>query len=340
MKRKIFIITFSSLLILSITLNFYIMFNPKSDNKELDKIDTSPKSEEYIYVAVFKNDTMIINHDIKGMNQFAKEYGVNVEIMAPEKYDIEEQRRLLIEAINKKPDGIMVCGTDPSLIAHINSAIDAGIPVITVDADLPTSKRLAFVGSDFFDVGVLQAEAMVKLIGGKGMVAMLGMGDLVNMQAAYKGYRSVMNNYNDIILLDEYDDKSNPEMAEEITKSIIKKYPNIAGISGFDSNSGPGIAKALEELGLVGKIKVTCVDIAEPHREILKSGAVQKLIGQKRELFTYYGLKLLYDLKHSDIKISDSDKRNGIIKIPSEIDTGLIEVDNINIDDIFGLKGK
>lgn len=335
MLRKLILIVFTMLLGFSLVLNIYNVLNwGKNDEAGPEEVESS-KTEEYIYVAVFKNDPMIDNQDMKGMNQFAEDYGVKVQIMAPDKYDIAEQKRLLIEAIEKKPDGIMVCGTDPSLIEDIDMAIDAGIPVITVDADLPASKRLAFVGSDFYDVGVLQAEAMVKLIGGKGTVAMLGMGGLVNMEDAYRGYRSVMENYSDIIVLDEYNDESNPEIAEAITKSIIEDYPNIAGISGFDSNSGPGIAKALEELGQVGKIKATCVDIAPPHLAILKSGAVQKLIGQKRELFTYYGLKLLYDLNHSELKITDNDLENKITMIPSSVDTGLLEVDHTNIDDIL-----
>ena len=336
MLRKLILIIFIMLLGFSLVLNIYNGFLwGKNDEAALEKEPVSSKTEEYIYVAVFKNDPMIDNQDMKGMNQFAEDYDVNVQIMAPDKYDIEEQKRLLIEAIEKKPDGIMVCGTDPSLVEDIDMAIDAGIPVITVDADLPDSKRLAFVGSDFYDVGVLQAEAMVKLIGGKGTVAMIGMAGLVNMEDAYKGFRSVMENYSDIVVLDEFNDESNPEIAEAITKSIIEDHPNIAGISGFDSNSGPGIAKALEELGLAGKIKVTCVDIAPPHLAILKSGAVQKLIGQKRELFTYYGLKLLYDLNHSDLKITDNDLHNKITIIPSSVDTGLIEVDQANIDDIL-----
>jgi ribose transport system substrate-binding protein len=256
MPRKLLLIIFTMLLVSSLVLNVYFILIRENNEAGPEEDIVSGKTEEYIYVAVFKNDPMIDNHDLKGMNQFAEDYDVNVQIMAPDKYDIEVQKRLLIEAIDKKPAGIMVCGTDPSLTENIDMAIDAGIPVITVDADLPDSKRLAFVGSDFFDVGVLQAEAMVKLIGGKGTVAMMGMAGLVNMEDAYKGFRSVMENYNDIIVLDEYNDESNQEIAEAITKSIIEKYPDIAGISGFDSNSGPGIAKALEELGQAGKINM------------------------------------------------------------------------------------
>ena len=51
----------------------------------------------------------------------------------------------------------MVVGWDPSLGVAIDKAIAAGIPVITVDADVPNSNRLAFVGTDWYDLGAEQA---------------------------------------------------------------------------------------------------------------------------------------------------------------------------------------
>ena len=36
----------------------------------------------------------------------------------------------------------------------------ARIPVVCVDADVPASKRMAFIGTDWFDLGVRQAEAI------------------------------------------------------------------------------------------------------------------------------------------------------------------------------------
>ena len=56
-------------------------------------------------------------------------------------------------------------GWDPSaLIPAINGAIDAGIPVVCVDADVPNSKRYSFIGTDWFDLGVRQAEAMAEIL--------------------------------------------------------------------------------------------------------------------------------------------------------------------------------
>lgn len=328
MKKTFLLISLAGLLIASIV---FMAIHLSIPPLEKQNNPVTAKVEEYVYVAVFLDDPMIMNHDVKGLEQFAEEYGVNVRIVAPQKVDVEIQKQLILDVIEERPDGLMVCGTDHSLTPYVNMAIEAGIPTITVDADLPQSKRLAFIGSDWFDIGVRQAEAMVKMIGGKGTVAIMGMTH-ENMQEGYLGYKSVMENYENVIVLDEYNDESNPEKAKELTEEIIIKYPDIAGISGFDSNSGFGIAEALQELGLGGEIKVTCVDMTEQHLDLVRQDLVQKLIGQKRELFTYYGCKLLYDYNHSGIKVDGDDKQ--MINIPFEIDTGLIEVDRSNVDDV------
>lgn len=334
MKQKGAIIVIASLLIVSLLLNgvqFFVAESKDSDSHAATEL----LNEEYVYIAVFKDDPMIKVQDELGLKRFSEEYGVKVSIEAPEHFDAPEQARIMDDVIKRHPAGIMVCGSDPILIPYINKAIEQGIPTITVDADLPQSKRLAFVGSDWRRIGIKQAETMVKLIGGKGEVAMLGIVGLENMQDGFDGFRSVMENYNDVYVFDEYDDMSNIEEAERITVNLIKEHPQIAGIAGFDSNSGPGIIAALKKLGMVDKIKVTTVDIAPIHLQLVKEGSVQKLIGQKRELFTYYGGKILYDFNHSKLSIAKDDKKQGITNIPNFVDTGLVEVDATNVDKIL-----
>ena len=41
------------------------------------------------------------------------------------------------------PAGIMVLGLDASLASAIDKCIDAKVPVVTVDVDVPGSKRLS-----------------------------------------------------------------------------------------------------------------------------------------------------------------------------------------------------
>lgn len=306
--------------------------NNETNNNTSQSVKDRNHYEEYVWISCIADQPMFVNHDHKALEQFSKDLGVKVTIEGPKDYDIIEQASVIKQVIKRKPAGIMILGMERGLISAVNEAVEAGIPTITVDADLIDSKRLAHVGSNWYNIGVKQAEAMVKLIGGKGKVATMGIGDADNMQQGFDGFKSVIENYPDIIYLGEYDDMASVEESHRITEDLLKTHPDIAGIAGFDVNSGPGIAQAIKQFNLVGKIKVTCVDIEPTHLKLCKEGVIQKLIGQKRELFTYYGARLLYDYNHSTLELSSDDEKNKITPIPYIVDTGLIEVDQKNVD--------
>ena len=299
---------------------------------------TKPSTEEYVWISCIAHQSMFVNHDHKALIQFGKDQKVKVSIEGPDEYDVIKQAEIIRQVIKRKPAGIMILGMEQSLVVAVNEAVDAGIPTITVDADLPQSKRMAYVGSDWFKIGQKQGEAIVKLIGGKGQVAVMGIGGAANMQQGFEGFKSVIKNYPDIIYIGEFDDMANIEESQRIAEDLLKKYPDIAAISGFDVNSGPGIGEAIKENKMVGKVKVTCVDIEPIHLKLCKEGVIQKLIGQKRELFTYYGARLLYDYNHSTLALSYNDKKNNITPIPYIVDTGLIEVDKDNVDSFLAEK--
>lgn len=344
MKKKLFM---AILLVFTFAAAFYLGYNfhfiqSNFEKQEGSKLHTTSNksitdpAEEYVWIATMTDHPMYVNHDQKALKQFGKDMGVKVTIEGPREYDVPGQAAVIDEVIKRKPAGIMVLGMERGLVPMVNRAIEAGIPTITVDADLIESKRLAFVGSDWFNIGVKQAEAMVKLIGGKGKVAIMGIGGADNMEQGFAGFKSVIKNYPDIKLLGEFDDMSDVSESQRITEELLKKNPDIAGIAGFDTNSGPGIGAAVKAAELAGKVKVTCVDIEPVHLKLVKEGVIQKLIGQKRELFTYYGAKLLYDINHATISLTVDDKKNGLTPIPYIVDTGLIEVDMSNVDNIVG----
>src|SRR5215471_17199135 len=75
-----------------------------------------------------------------GADQAAKEIGgVTIEHPTPAKPDdIEDQTRLVEEAIAKKPDGLIFSPVDfKALVPPVQKAIDAKIPVIVYANDMP-----------------------------------------------------------------------------------------------------------------------------------------------------------------------------------------------------------
>lgn len=332
MKKNKLLIPFILSLCIIIVLVFLLFSSFTQDMPET--MDNTPKEEEYIWVATMTGHSMFQENDVAAFQKFGRDKNVTVTIMGPEEYDIPGQIDAMENAIYRKPAGILVLGMEQSLAPVINKAVRSGIPVITVDSDVSTSDRIAYVGSDWYQIGVTQAEAMVKLIGGKGKIAIMGIGGADTTDAAFKGYHSVIDNYPDITVVGEYDDMANYDEAERITKMIVKKHPDIAGLSGFNSNSAIGITNGLKNAETDHDIKVTAMDIEPENLNLVESGDVDVIIGQKRSVFTYYAACLLYDINHSSLKINNL--ADGVTSvIPDTISTGVIAVTKENLYTYF-----
>jgi len=132
--------------------------------------EDSKMDQLYIEVSALGNLDYFYDHKM-GMEMVGKELGVRTEYVGPAEYDMNAMVSAFEQAIAKKPNGLVVVGFEPSLNSIVDKAIDQGIPVVTVDADLPGSKRLAFVGTGNYGAGVTGGHKMADLIGGSGKVS-------------------------------------------------------------------------------------------------------------------------------------------------------------------------
>ncbi|MHB9084033.1 MAG: substrate-binding domain-containing protein, partial [Bellilinea sp.] len=70
-----------------------------------------------------------------GIQTAAKDMGVEVTVLGPDKFDLEKTAALIDQAIAAQPDGIGLTVTDPVLFKEpIMKALDAGIPVLAYNA--------------------------------------------------------------------------------------------------------------------------------------------------------------------------------------------------------------
>ena len=104
-----------------------------------------------------------------GIRRATHEMQVQSQFSGPDSYDAQGEVQAFRQAVATKPAGILVSPADPKLMApEIDKAIEAGIPVVTVDSDAPDSKRLFYVGTNNYDAGQLGAQVAIKKSNGKG----------------------------------------------------------------------------------------------------------------------------------------------------------------------------
>ena len=290
------------------------------------------ENEEYVMVTTAVTMPMYVNHDQAAFILWGRKMGVKVSILGPAEWDVPAQINTIEEVIGTKPTGLLINGTDPAIAQVINKAVAAGIPTVVYDSNIPNANHQAFLGTDWYQIGKSQGEEMVKLLNGKGKIAYMGILGLTNMETGFQGLLDVLKKYPEIQVVGKYDDKANVEEAARITSDVLSAFPDISGFCGFDSNSGPGMALAVREAGKAGKVKITTVDWEPAHLQLVKDGVIQMLAGQKRELFTWYGAQMLYDMVHQTNRLSGNDRLAGITNIPQEINTGLLKITKENVD--------
>src|SRR6202046_2387935 len=86
---------------------------------------------------------------IAGFNAAAARYKVTAKVAGPDSYDPQAELQELNRVVAAKPSGILISVAEENILKPgIDAAVAAGIPVITIDSDAPTSHRLFFIGTN------------------------------------------------------------------------------------------------------------------------------------------------------------------------------------------------
>lgn len=307
-------------LLLAVALPFFAQAKPALVAK---------KDQLYIEVSALGNLDYFYDHKM-GMQMVGKELGVRTEYVGPAEYDMNAMVAAFEQAIAKKPQGIVVVGFEPSLNSIVDKAVGMGIPVVTVDADLPGSKRLAFVGTGNYTAGMVGGQKLASLIGGKGKVAIMTKPGQSNLEERIAGYKAALAKFKDIEIVQIADTQSDPVVAAQAAATLLQKYPDLVGLACVEGAGGSGAATAVREAKKAGKVKIVSMDRGNEILDAIKEGVISASVAQQTALMPYYATTILYNLYNSQVAITRDNKAAGVLGIPAVVDTGAIIIDSSN----------
>jgi ribose transport system substrate-binding protein len=266
-------------------------------------------------------DIPVFNYAKIGAERQAKEYG-NVEVLwnAPASPDQLKQKEILESAITQHVDGIAISSLNGDFLTEtINKAVDAGIPVTTWDSDAPKSKRMAFYGVDDYASGRIMGEETVRLLNGKGKVAIITSVGATNLQRRLDGMKEALAKAPGIQIVETYDIKEDSVRCAELMASGTTRYPDLS--AWLSTGGWPVFTRNATAVVDPAKTKVISFDTIEPALSLLREGKVTVLVGQKYFGWGSESVKLLYDIKHGKMPASPI------------IDSGVDVVTKDNVDD-------
>ena len=249
-------------------------------------------------------DIPVFNYAKIGAERQAKEYG-NVDVLwnAPTTADQLKQKEILESFITQKVDGIAISALNGDFLTEtINKAIDAGIPVVTWDSDAPKSKRYAYYGVDDYAGGQVLGEQAVRLLNGKGKVAIITSVGATNLERRLAGMKDALAKAPGIQIVEVFDIKDDVVRCAELIATGTARYPDLSawlstgGWPVFTRNATAAIDPA--------KTKVIAFDTIQPALDLLREGKATVLLGQKYFGWGSESVKLLYDIKHGKMPSS------------------------------------
>ena len=270
-----------------------------------------------------------------GFLKVAGQYRVKAEMVGPDTYDAQaELSEFQRVAKLEKTSGILISAADASIMKDaIDRAIAAGVPVITIDSDVPTSKRVMFVGTNNYAAGQLGGRELVSRTNGKGNFVVFTMPGQLNLSERLKGYRDAFADHPGMKIVDTVDIKGDPRVAFDTANDLMTKKKNdIDGFICLEASAGQEVADVLNRNGIKDKI-VIAMDTNDETLNWVKKGAIAATIAQKPFTMAYFGMEMLDAIHHHKPQSLDHDWAQDAFSIyPTFVDTGATLVTSSNVD--------
>ena len=270
-----------------------------------------------------------------GLVRSASQLRVQAELVGPDTYDApaeqQELRRLI--GLQQKPAGILISPADPAIMkADIDAAIAAGIPVITVDSDSPSSKRLLFIGTNNYQAGIMGGRVAAQQLKGKGNVVVFTMPGQANLAERLNGYKFAFSEHPGIKIAEVVDIKGDPRIAFDTTTEILeKKRDKVDAFVCLEALAGKEVADVLDRSKVSGKL-VMAMDADEGTLNWIQKGLIAATIAQKPFTMAYYGVKMLDELHHHRPPSLDVNwAQDPFSPLPTFVDTGATLVTKENV---------
>ena len=250
-----------------------------------------------------------------------KEFDVNVRFDAPEsEKDIDGQIRMVEQAIDSKADALVLAASDyERLVSVVEKAVNSKIPVIVIDSALNSHKIKSFIATDNVDAGRKVGEKLVELLGDKCKIAIINfVKGAAPADQREEGLLNILNKYPDIKIVAKEYCNSDTLLALQMTKKVISENGEIDCIVGLNAMSTVGVANAIKEMNLGGKVKVIGFDSTLEEIDLIEDNIIQATVVQNPISMGYLGIKYAVEaIKNKSI--------------PKVIDTGSKVIDKTNM---------
>lgn len=220
-----------------------------------------------------------------GAQEEARKLGVTYQFTGPNHFDAPAQIPVVNSVTTQHPDAVLIAPTDvDALVQPMKQMQAAGIKVVEVDTHISDATiSVSKIASDNLKGGILAADTLAKLIGGKGTVMVVNVNPGISTtDARDQGFKQQMaTKYPDIKVLPTQFDNDDQAKAAQILTATYAAHPDLNGIFAANTISAEGVGTGIKNASATGKIKTVGFDAEPQSIQDLNNDVVQALIAQQ-----------------------------------------------------------
>ena len=233
-----------------------------------------------------------------GADAAAAEGGAEVIWQGPAKEtEVENQINIVQDMITSKVDALVLAACDEqALIPTVQMAVDAGIPVVTIDSGVASDLPASFVATDNVAGAKMAADTLAGLIGNAGTVGLIPfIKGAATSNMREEGFLEGIKAHPEISVSATLYCQSDVEEAMAVTQDMLTQDAAMKGIFATNEPAAIGAAAALKAAGRAGEVKLVAFDGAEEEIKGLQDGSIHALIVQNPYRMGYLGVKAALD---------------------------------------------
>ncbi len=237
--------------------------------------------------------------------------------------DVAEMVNAMNSAIAAKASAIAVPIIDPKAFnGPTERALAAGIPVFAYNADSPSggaNKRLAYIGQDLYQAGVLMGQRIVQLVDSGTVALFIATPGALNIQPRIDGAQDAIKksgkNYDVQVIA------TGATVNEELSKveAFYLGHQDVKGMFSVDGGTTQAVAETMSKHGLAAKgVHGGGFDLLPRTLQLIQAGAMDFTIDQQPYLQGFYTAMQMFTFLASGGLVGPADSNTGLKFVTKE----------------------
>src|SRR3954471_13366236 len=229
--------------------------------------------------------------------------GDEVEVIwkGPLREDDREQQIQVVEGFSSQGvSGIVLAPLDNRALARpVDEAKSAGVPTVIIDSALESQSIVSFVATDNRKGGMLGADRLGELMGGKGKAILLryaeGSASTEEREAGFLQEMKQKFPNIELISIDQYAGATR-DTAKRASENLLNRFgDDVQGIFCPNESTTAGMLSALQDIGKAGKVMFVGFDTSQMFIDAMSAKQLHGIVVQNPFNMGYLGVKTMVE---------------------------------------------